>query len=62
VKEQTVIGALISWNEEGILEYSEYQKMWSLVEEGDASRTKNGANSYLIGEWKLTTIQLRHSK
>jgi hypothetical protein len=45
VKEQTVIGALISWNEEGILEYSEYQKMWSLVEEGDASRTKNGANS-----------------
>ncbi|PVF91727.1 hypothetical protein CPB86DRAFT_802615 [Serendipita vermifera] len=46
VKEQTVIGALISWNEEGILEYSEYQKMWTLVEEGDASRTKNAEADY----------------
>ncbi|CAG7847581.1 Anaphase-promoting complex subunit 2 AltName: Full=20S cyclosome/APC complex protein apc2 [Serendipita indica DSM 11827] len=40
VKEKDVLGALISWNEEGVLEFNSYTKRWILVEEGDASRVQ----------------------
>jgi hypothetical protein len=38
VKGAAILGALISWNEEGVLEFNDNQKVWRLVEEGDASR------------------------
>ncbi|KAG8833304.1 hypothetical protein FRC18_003774 [Serendipita sp. 400] len=30
VKEKTLIGALISWNEEGVIEYQEHKSLWSV--------------------------------
>ncbi|KAG8845016.1 hypothetical protein FRB91_002124 [Serendipita sp. 411] len=44
VKEKTLIGALISWNEEGVIEYQEHKTVWVLVEEGDASRMTDASS------------------
>lgn len=56
VKKPALLGALISWNEEGVIEPFENPPLWVLVEEGDAFRPSSSEVPYSFPSFSNKSI------